>query len=101
VFLVSGAVRVWLFYVQHQFEDTYWQAHTAWRYDHAALAGSSYFKLPRVLQFFTGNTGFRHLHGRNDAREVLTEVVHPNGATQATYDLGCSSSATAARMATN
>jgi acyl-lipid omega-6 desaturase (Delta-12 desaturase) len=62
VFVVSGAVGVWLFYVQHQFEDTYWQKHADWRYDHAALAGSSYLKLPGVLRFFTGNIGFHHVH---------------------------------------
>lgn len=62
VFLVGGAVGVWLFYVQHQYEDTYWQAHEDWRYDHAALVGSSYLKLPGVLRFFTGNIGFHHVH---------------------------------------
>ncbi|HVC86084.1 MAG TPA: fatty acid desaturase [Gaiellaceae bacterium] len=62
VFLVGGAVGVWLFYVQHQYEDTYWQSHADWRYDHAALAGSSYLKLPGVLRFFTGNIGFHHVH---------------------------------------
>jgi omega-6 fatty acid desaturase (delta-12 desaturase) len=62
VLLVTGAVGVWLFYVQHQFEDTYWQANADWRYDHAALQGSSYLKLPRLLQFFTGNIGFHHVH---------------------------------------
>jgi acyl-lipid omega-6 desaturase (Delta-12 desaturase) len=62
VFLVAGAIGVWLFYVQHQFEDTYWQSHANWRYDYAALEGSSYLKLPRVLQFFTGNIGFHHVH---------------------------------------
>jgi omega-6 fatty acid desaturase (delta-12 desaturase) len=62
VFLVAGAVGVWLFYVQHQFEDTYWQTHADWRYDHAALEGSSYLKLPPLLQFFTGNIGFHHVH---------------------------------------
>jgi len=62
VFLVGGAVGVWLFYVQHQYEDTYWQTHADWRYDHAALAGSSYLKLPGVLRFFTGNIGFHHVH---------------------------------------
>jgi omega-6 fatty acid desaturase (delta-12 desaturase) len=62
VFFVSGAIGVWLFYVQHQFEDTYWQAHADWRYDDAALAGSSYLKLPGVLRFFTGNIGFHHVH---------------------------------------
>ena len=62
VLFVTGAVGIWLFYVQHQFEDTYWQAHPDWRYDHAALEGSSYLKLPRLLQFFTGNIGFHHVH---------------------------------------
>jgi omega-6 fatty acid desaturase (delta-12 desaturase) len=62
VFLVAGAAGIWLFYVQHQFEDTYWQGHRDWRYDYAALEGSSYLKLPRLLQFFTGNIGFHHVH---------------------------------------
>src|SRR5207253_6149674 len=62
VLVVSGAVGVWLFYVQHQYEDAYWQEHADWRYDHAALAGSSYLKLPGVLRFFTGNIGFHHVH---------------------------------------
>ncbi|HEY3921050.1 MAG TPA: fatty acid desaturase [Gaiellaceae bacterium] len=62
VFVVSGAIGIWLFYVQHQFEGTYWQAHAEWRYDHAALAGSSYLKLPGVLRFCTGNIGFHHVH---------------------------------------
>jgi omega-6 fatty acid desaturase (delta-12 desaturase) len=62
IFFVSGAVGIWLFYVQHQFEDAYWQTHAEWRYDHAALAGSSYLKLPGVLRFFTGNIGFHHVH---------------------------------------
>jgi omega-6 fatty acid desaturase (delta-12 desaturase) len=62
VFLVAGAVGTWLFYVQHQFEDTYWREHAHWRFDRAALEGSSYLKLPRLLQFFTGNIGFHHVH---------------------------------------
>jgi len=62
VFLVTGAVGIWLFYVQHQFEDTYWRGHGDWRFDRAALEGSSYLKLPRLLQFFTGNIGFHHVH---------------------------------------
>ena len=62
VSLLTGAVGIWLFYVQHQFEDTYWQTHADWRYDHAALAGSSYLKLPGLLRFFTGNIGFHHVH---------------------------------------
>jgi len=62
IFFVAGAAGIWLFYVQHQFEDTYWQGHDDWRYEQAALEGSSYLKLPRVLQFFTGNIGFHHVH---------------------------------------
>jgi omega-6 fatty acid desaturase (delta-12 desaturase) len=62
VFFTAGALGVWLFYVQHQFEDAYWQAHADWRYLEAALEGSSYLKLPSVLQFFTGNIGFHHVH---------------------------------------
>ncbi len=60
--MLSGSVGVWLFYVQHQFEDTYWQSGEQWSYADAALRGSSYLKLPRVLQFFTGNIGFHHVH---------------------------------------
>lgn len=62
VFVVTGAVGIWLFFVQHQFEDTYWQSQGDWRYEHAALEGSSYLKLPAVLRFFTGNIGFHHVH---------------------------------------
>jgi omega-6 fatty acid desaturase (delta-12 desaturase) len=60
--LVSGSIGIWLFYVQHQFEDTYWQSNEAWSYDDAALKGSSYLRLPRVLQFLTGNIGLHHVH---------------------------------------
>ncbi len=60
--LFSSAVGVWLFYVQHQFEDTYWEHHQDWAYELAALKGSSFFRLPRLLQWFTGNIGFHHIH---------------------------------------
>ena len=60
--LVAGSVGIWLFYVQHQFEDTYWESSEAWSYDDAALKGSSYLKLPRILQFVTGNIGLHHVH---------------------------------------
>ncbi|MGH2915831.1 MAG: fatty acid desaturase, partial [Solirubrobacteraceae bacterium] len=60
--LLAGAVGVWLFYVQHQFEDAYWQSSDAWSYDEAALRGSSYLRLPKLLQFFTGNIGLHHVH---------------------------------------
>ena len=60
--LLTGAVGIWLFYVQHQFESTYWETNEGWSYDDAALQGSSYLKLPRALQFFTGNIGLHHVH---------------------------------------
>jgi omega-6 fatty acid desaturase (delta-12 desaturase) len=60
--LLAGSIGVWLFYVQHQFEDAYWQSCDAWSYDEAALKGSSYLRLPKVLQFFTGNIGLHHVH---------------------------------------
>jgi omega-6 fatty acid desaturase (delta-12 desaturase) len=63
--LLAGSVGVWLFYVQHQFEDTYWQSTGDWSYADAALRGSSYLKLPKVLQFFTGNIGLHHVHHLN------------------------------------
>lgn len=58
----SSMVGVYLFYVQHQFEDTYWRWHEEWDYASAALQGSSFFKLPKVLQWFSGNIGFHHVH---------------------------------------
>lgn len=58
----SAVIGVYLFYVQHQFEDTYWRWHKEWDYAEAAMRGSSFFKLPRLLQWFTGNIGFHHLH---------------------------------------
>ena len=60
--LLAGAAGVFLFYVQHQFEDVYWENTDDWSYDDAALRGSSYFKLPKVLQFFSGNIGLHHVH---------------------------------------
>jgi omega-6 fatty acid desaturase (delta-12 desaturase) len=60
--LLAGSAGIWLFYVQHQFEDTYWQSADVWSYADAALRGSSYLKLPRVLQFFSGNIGLHHIH---------------------------------------
>ncbi len=60
--LLAGSAGIWLFYVQHQFEDAYWESAEAWTYADAALRGSSYLKLPRVLQFFSGNIGLHHVH---------------------------------------
>jgi omega-6 fatty acid desaturase (delta-12 desaturase) len=65
VLFISGAAGVWLFYVQHQFEGVYWERGENWSASHAALQGSSYYKLPRVLQWFSGNIGFHHIHHLN------------------------------------
>lgn len=59
---IAGAAGVWLFYVQHQFEGAYWARSADWNYTAAALQGSSYYKLPTILQWFTGNIGFHHVH---------------------------------------
>jgi len=64
---VAGSAGVWLFYVQHQYEHTYWAREDEWDYVAAALQGSSYYRLPRVLQWFSGNIGFHHIHHLNPA----------------------------------
>jgi acyl-lipid omega-6 desaturase (Delta-12 desaturase) len=63
--LLAGSAGIWLFYVQHQFEDAYWEGAGDWTYAEAALRGSSYLRLPKVLQFFTGNIGLHHVHHLN------------------------------------
>jgi acyl-lipid omega-6 desaturase (Delta-12 desaturase) len=62
---LAGAAGLWLFYVQHQFDDVYWEHTGDWSYTEAAMRGSSYLRLPRVLQFFTGNIGYHHVHHLN------------------------------------
>lgn len=59
---ISTTAGVWMFYVQHQFEDVYWSRKKDWNFAAAALEGSSYYKLPKILQWFTGNIGFHHIH---------------------------------------
>jgi omega-6 fatty acid desaturase (delta-12 desaturase) len=60
--MLAGSAGVWLFYVQHQFEGVYWERGDHWDYTTAALKGSSFYKLPRILQWFSGNIGFHHIH---------------------------------------
>ncbi len=62
IMIVASTVGVWLFYVQHQFENTYWERHEKWNYARHALEGASFYKLPRILQWFSGNIGFHHVH---------------------------------------
>jgi omega-6 fatty acid desaturase (delta-12 desaturase) len=60
--LLSGILGIWLFYVQHQFEDTYWRKNPDWSFERAGIEGSSYYDLPRWLHWFTGNIGYHHVH---------------------------------------
>ena len=62
ILMIAGGAGVWMFYVQHQFEDVYWERGEEWSYEAAALQGSSFYKLPRILQWFSGNIGFHHIH---------------------------------------
>ena len=62
VVLLAASIGVWLFYVQHQFEDTYWAHSNGWSLEDAALQGSSYYDLPGVLKWFTANIGIHHVH---------------------------------------
>ena len=62
ILAVAGSAGVWLFYVQHQYEGVYWERSDKWDYVSAALHGSSFYKLPKILQWFSGNIGFHHIH---------------------------------------
>lgn len=62
IVLIAGALGVWLFYVQHTFEDAYWAHQDEWSSEAAAVRGSSYYDLPRWLHWFTGNIGYHHIH---------------------------------------
>lgn len=62
VLFFATSVGVWLFYVQHNFEGVYWERHNQWDYFQASIQGSSFYKLPALLQWFSGNIGFHHIH---------------------------------------
>lgn len=79
IFFVSGAAGIWLFYVQHQFEETYFEHESEWDYVKAATDGSSYYKLPKVLQWLTGNIGYHHVHHLSPrVPNYLLEKAHDN-----------------------
>jgi omega-6 fatty acid desaturase (delta-12 desaturase) len=59
---LGGMLGIWLFYIQHQYENVYWERQTDWDFLAAALQGASYYKLPGILQWFSGNIGFHHIH---------------------------------------
>jgi omega-6 fatty acid desaturase (delta-12 desaturase) len=62
VIWIAGVAGIWLFYIQHQFEDSYWEREGYWDYVASALLGASFYKLPRLLQWFSGSIGFHHIH---------------------------------------
>ncbi|MEW5552606.1 fatty acid desaturase [Peribacillus frigoritolerans] len=62
IFMISGSIGIWLFYVQHTFEDSYFEENEEWEYVLAAVEGSSFYKLPKLMQFLTGNIGYHHVH---------------------------------------
>ncbi len=62
VIILASSIGGWLFYVQHQYEDTYWARKEDWDFHKSAVTGSSYYELPRILQWFTGNIGLHHIH---------------------------------------
>ncbi|MCL4831056.1 MAG: fatty acid desaturase [Caldilineaceae bacterium] len=86
--IISSSAGTFMFYVQHQFERTYWEHTPEWDYTLAAMHGSSYYQLPRILQWFTGNIGFHHIHhlspripnyrlqACHDENPTLQEVMH-------------------------
>ncbi len=62
IIYIAGAMGIWLFYVQHQFEDSYFENESEWDFVKAAVDGSSYYKLPKWLEWMTGNIGYHHVH---------------------------------------
>jgi omega-6 fatty acid desaturase (delta-12 desaturase) len=62
ILMISSTIGIWLFYVQHNFDPTYWDNHEGWEFVKAGLQGSSFYKLPLILQWFSGNIGFHHIH---------------------------------------
>jgi acyl-lipid omega-6 desaturase (Delta-12 desaturase) len=62
---MTALIGGWLFYIQHQFEDAHWDYAKDWDYHEAAVLGSSYYDLPKVFQWFTGNIGLHHIHHLN------------------------------------
>lgn len=81
IFMISGALGIWLFYIQHTFEDSYFEEDEHWEYVKAAVEGSSFYKLPKVLQWLTGNIGYHHVHHLSPrVPNYKLEKVHENTA---------------------
>jgi len=62
IILIGHSIGIWLFYIQHQFDDVEWERQNKWDYKVSAITGSSFLKLPAILQWFTGNIGYHHVH---------------------------------------
>ena len=79
IFMISGAAGIWLFFIQHTFEDSYYVEDEQWDYVKAAVEGSSFYKLPKVLQWITGNIGYHHVHHLSPkVPNYKLEAVHNN-----------------------
>ena len=65
IMLIAASIGVWLFFVQHQFETVFWARDGEWSRHDAALSGSSYYDLPGLLRWFSGNIGIHHIHHLN------------------------------------
>ena len=79
IFMISGTLGIWLFYIQHTFEDSYFEEDEHWEYVKAAVEGSSFYKLPKVMQWLTGNIGFHHVHHLSPrVPNYKLEEVHNN-----------------------
>ncbi|MDQ0217711.1 fatty acid desaturase [Peribacillus cavernae] len=79
IFFISGSIGIWLFYVQHTFEDSYFEENEDWDYVKAAVEGSSFYKLPKLLQWLTGNIGYHHVHHLSPSvPNYKLEAVHNN-----------------------
>jgi omega-6 fatty acid desaturase (delta-12 desaturase) len=79
IFMISGSIGIWLFYVQHTFEDSYFEENEEWEYVLAAVEGSSFYKLPKLMQFLTGNIGYHHVHHLSPrVPNYKLEEVHNN-----------------------
>jgi omega-6 fatty acid desaturase (delta-12 desaturase) len=62
IILLAASVGMWLFYVQHQYEDVYWSRHNDWDLTRSGLEGSSYYKLPKLMEWLVGHIGLHHIH---------------------------------------
>jgi acyl-lipid omega-6 desaturase (Delta-12 desaturase) len=97
---VAGAAGIWLFYVQHQFEETYWAAEGAWDFFRAGMHGSSYYDLPPVLRWLTANIGYHHIHhlASNIPNYRLQECFEAEPAMRQAHRLTIASSLRCARL---